>query len=80
MIIFISLVGSLYATGDFQSREVAKQPPFLQAEAASPTSLFGFFGGANDDTGTMNGLVKCCKLRRSSKSCIQKKSLICEHN
>ncbi len=56
MIIFNSLVGSLYATGDFQSREVAKQLPFLQAEAASPTSLF-VFGGANDDTGTMNAGV-----------------------
>ncbi len=53
MIIFISLVGSLYANGDFRPREVAKQPPFLQAEAASPTSLF-VFGGANDETGTMN--------------------------
>ncbi len=71
MIIFNSLVGSLYATGDFQSREVAKQPPLLQAEAASLTSLF-VFGGANDDTGTMNALVKCCKLSRSSKSCIPK--------
>ncbi len=53
MIILISLLWSLYANVDFRPREVAKQPPFVQAEAASPASLF-VFGGANDDTGTMN--------------------------
>ncbi len=57
MIIFISLAGvTITPPVIFGQEKWRNNFLFLQAEAASPTSLF-VFGGANDDTGTMNAGV-----------------------